>query len=366
MPGSQVISTSRLEGENELHDLILGIGPLDHAAMRAARGRQDALTKPRGSLGRLEQLSIQLAGITGDARPHMHEKLVVVIAGDHGIVEEGVSAYPQQVTAQMVMNFLRGGAAISVLARQAGARLRTVDMGIAGDIPPDPGLQICKIGRGTRNFAKGPAMSRDQALQSIMTGAVIAEEEIGRGVDLFAAGDMGIGNTTPAAAIAAVLTGRSAEELAGRGTGIDDDGLQRKVSAIRRGLDVNRPDARDGLDILGKVGGFEIGGLAGMILGAAAHRKPVVIDGYISTAAAMIAVRLAPAARDYLIAAHVSAEGGHRLMLAWLDLEPLLDLSMRLGEGTGAVLAMNLVEAACRVLAEMATFDEAGVSAKSG
>ena len=359
------MSASHPEGETKLNDLILGIEPLDQEAMRSARVRQDALTKPRGSLGRLEQLSIQLAGITGDARPHMHEKLVVVMAGDHGIIEEGVSAYPQDVTAQMVMNFLRGGAAICVLARQAGARLRTVDMGITADIPPEPGLEVCKIGRGTRNFTKGPAMSREQAFECVMTGAAIAEKEIGRGVDLFATGDMGIGNTTSAAAIATVLTGRSAEELTGRGTGIDDDGLRRKVSAIRRGLDVNRPDARDGLDILGKVGGFEIGGLAGVILGAAAQRKPVVVDGYISTAAAMIAVSLAPAVRDYLIAAHVSAERGHRLMLAWLDLEPLLDLNMRLGEGTGAVLAMNLIEAACRVLAEMATFTEAGVSEKS-
>lgn len=360
------MSTSMEEWQTRLNEITRGIGPLDQAAIQAARARQDVLTKPHGSLGRLEEISMQLAGITGNSMPQVREKVVVIMAGDHGVVEEGVSAYPQEVTAQMVLNFLRGGAAISVLARQAGARIRTVDMGIAADIPLEPGLQVRKIGHGTRNLAMGPAMSREQALESVLTGADLIEDEIRAGADLIATGDMGIGNTTAAAAVAAALTGRSAEELAGRGTGIDDDGLGRKVSAIRRGLDVNRPDARDGLDVLSKVGGFEIGGLAGVILGAAAHRRPVVIDGYISTAAAMIAVSLTPAARDYLIAAHVSAERGHRTMLEWLHLEPLLNLNMRLGEGTGAALAMMLVEAACRVLAEMATFDEAGVTKKSG
>jgi len=360
------MSTSMAEWQTRLNEITRGIGPLDQAAIQAARARQDVLTKPHGSLGRLEEISMQLAGITGNSMPQVREKVVVIMAGDHGVVEEGVSAYPQEVTAQMVLNFLRGGAAISVLARQAGARIRTVDMGIAADIPLEPGLQVRKIGHGTRNLAMGPAMSREQALESVLTGADLIEDEIRAGADLIATGDMGIGNTTAAAAVAAALTGRSAEELAGRGTGIDDDGLGRKVSAIRRGLDVNRPDARDGLDVLSKVGGFEIGGLAGVILGAAAHRRPVVIDGYISTAAAMIAVSLTPAARDYLIAAHVSAERGHRTMLEWLHLEPLLNLNMRLGEGTGAALAMMLVEAACRVLAEMATFDEAGVTKKSG
>jgi nicotinate-nucleotide--dimethylbenzimidazole phosphoribosyltransferase len=358
------MNTAIPDGQIRLNEIALGIGPLDQEAMRAARARQDSLTKPRGSLGRLEEISIQLAGIAGDPMPHVRDKVVVVMAGDHGVVEEGVSAYPQEVTAEMVLNFLHGGAAINVLARQAGARLRTVDMGVVADIPPERGLDVRKIAPGTRNLSKGPAMSREQALGSVMTGVAVAEEEIRRGVDLLAVGDMGIGNTTAAAAIAAVLTGQPAGELAGRGTGIDNAGLQRKVAAIRRGLEVNHPDARDGLDVLGKVGGFEIGGLAGVILGAAAHRRPVVIDGYISTAAAMIAVSLAPAARNYLIAAHVSAEGGHQLMLEWLHLVPLLDLNMRLGEGTGAVLAMHLIEAACRLLAEMTTFDEAGVSEK--
>jgi nicotinate-nucleotide--dimethylbenzimidazole phosphoribosyltransferase len=332
--------------------------------MQKARGRQDVLTKPRGSLGRLEEISIQVAGITGNAMPRLQNKVVLVMAGDHGVVEEGVSAYPPDVTAQMVLNFLREGAAINVFARQAGARVTIVDMGVASDLASAAGLVIRKVGRGTRNLARGPAMSRAQAVESILAGADVTAAEIEKGADILATGDMGIGNTTAAAAIASALTGRTAEELAGRGTGVDEAGLNRKIAAIRRGLELNRPKAADGLDVLGKVGGFEIGGLAGVILAAAANRKPVLIDGFISTAAAMIAVTLAPAARDYLIAAHVSAERGHRLMLEWLRLRPLLDLDMRLGEGTGAVLAMQLVDAACRALTDMATFEEAGVSAK--
>ena len=355
----------RQEEKLKLDELIARIRPLDEGAMQAAANRQELLTKPRGSLGRLEELSIRVAGMTGDPLPRLQHKAVIVMAGDHGVVEEGVSAYPQDVTAQMVLNFLHGGAAINVFARQAGARVIVVDTGVAADLPADANLIVRKIGHGTANLAKGPAMTRAQARESIISGAEIAEAEIARGVDMLATGDMGIGNTTPSAAIAVVLSGRPIEEIAGRGTGVDEAGLERKISAIRRGLEVNRPDASDGLDVLGKVGGFEIGGLAGAILAAAANRKPVIIDGSISTAAAMIAVCLAPEARNYLIAAHVSEERGHRIMLDWLHLQPLLDLNMRLGEGTGAVLAMNVVEAACRALTEMATFDEAGVSEKS-
>jgi nicotinate-nucleotide--dimethylbenzimidazole phosphoribosyltransferase len=239
------------------------------------------------------------------------------------------------------------------------------DLGVTTDLPPVPGLIVRKIGRGTANLAKGPAMTRAQAVESILAGAEIFETEMENGVDILATGDMGIGNTTPSAAIAVVLSGASVEEVAGRGTGVDEAGLQGKRSAIRRGLQVNRPDAADALDVLGKVGGFEIGGLAGAILASAANRKPIVLDGFVSGAAAMIAVALAPAARDYLIAGHASAERGHRVMLRWLRLAPLLDLELRLGEGTGAVLAMNLVQAACRALTEMATFEEAGVAEKS-
>lgn len=333
--------------------------------MDAARARQDRLTKPRGSLGRLEDISVQVAGIMGDPMPRIRNKAVVVMAGDHGVVEEGVSAYPQDVTPQMVLNFLNGGAAINALAGQAGARVVVVDMGVAADLPASPGLIARKIGRGTANLARGAAMTREQAVASIMAGAEVVEAEVARGLDVLATGDMGIGNTTPSAAIAAALTGRAAEEIAGVGTGVDEAGRQRKITAIQRGLEVNRPDARDGLDVLSKVGGFEIGGLAGAILDAAANRKVVLIDGFISTAAAMLAVSLAPAAHDYLFAAHLSEERGHRIMLDWLHLQPLLQLNMRLGEGTGAVLAMNLIEAACRALTEMATFDEAGVSEKS-
>ncbi len=303
--------------------------------------------------------------MTGDPLPRLRSKAVLVMAGDHGVVEEGVSAYPQDVTPQMVLNFLHGSAAINVFARQAGARVIVVDMGVASDLPDDPGLLIRKVGRGTANLSRGAAMTHIQATLSMLIGAEIVEAEIARGLDILAVGDMGIGNTTPSAAIAAVLSGQPVEEIVGRGTGVDEAGLQRKISAIQRGLEVNRPKARDGLDVLAKMGGFEIGGLAGAILGAAANRKPVVIDGFISTAAAMIAVNQAPAARDYLIAGHISEERGHHIMLDWLHLQALLDLNMRLGEGTGAVLAMMLVEAACRALAEMATFDEAGVSEKS-
>ncbi|HTP00871.1 MAG TPA: nicotinate-nucleotide--dimethylbenzimidazole phosphoribosyltransferase [Anaerolineales bacterium] len=347
-----------------LQELIARIAALDAAAMQAAASRQDRLTKPRASLGRLEDLSVQIAGITGNPMPRLEKKAVFVMAGDHGVVEEGVSAYPQDVTRQMVLNFVQGGAAINVFARQAGARVVVVDMGVASDLPADSGVIIRKIGRGTADLAKGPAMTGEQAVASILAGAQVVEEHIAQGLDIIATGDMGIGNTTPSTAIAAVLCELPVESIVGRGTGVDDDGLRRKQSAIRQGLELNHPDRRDGLDVLAKVGGFEIGGLAGAILAAAAHRKPVVIDGFISTAAALVAVCLAPAARDYMIAAHVSQEQGHRAMLNWLRLEPLLDLRMRLGEGTGAVLAMHVVDAACRALTDMATFDEAGVSEK--
>ena len=286
------------------------------------------------------------------------------MAGDHGVVAEGVSAYPQEVTPQMVANFLHGGAAINVLSRHVGARVVVVDMGVAADIPPHPDLRVRKVAYGTQNIAHRPAMSRDQALQSLESGAEVFQEQLALGLDMLATGDMGIGNTTPSAAIAAAITEHPVEEIAGRGTGVDDSGLGRKIQAIQRALQANQPDPADGLDVLAKVGGFEIGGLAGAILAAAANRRPVVIDGFISTAAAMIAVSLAPVVRDYLIAAHTSMELGHHLMMKWLGVAPLLDLQMRLGEGTGAALAMSLVEAACKTLDEMATFSEAGVSDK--
>ncbi len=346
-----------------LQELTTKIQPLDEAAMQAARVRQDDLTKPRGSLGQLEDLSIKIAGITGEEKPVIQHKVVTAMAGDHGVVAEGVSAFPSEVTPQMVMNFVFGGAAINVLAKHVGARVTIVDMGVASEID-HPEVINKKIALGTGNIAQGPAMSREQAIQAIEAGAQVVKAELDKGLDILATGDMGIGNTTPSAAIAAAITGRSPAEIVGRGTGVDDAGLQRKTAAVVNALRTNQPDPQDGLDVLAKVGGFEIGGLAGAILAAAAHRKPVVIDGFISTAAAMIAVSMAPQVRDYLIAAHRSQELGHQIMLEWLGLEPLLDLQMRLGEGTGAVLAMSLVEAACKILCEMATFSEAGVSDK--
>lgn len=347
-----------------LESLIARIEPLDAEAMHIARARQDLLTKPQGSLGRLEALSIQIAGITCQPRPQLQHKVVMVMAGDHGVVQEGVSAFPQVVTHQMVLNFLTGGAAINVLSRHVGARVVIVDMGVACDIPAHPDLLVKKVAYGTQNIAKGPAMSRWQAEQAILTGASIVETEIARGLDILATGDMGIGNTTPSAAIAAAVTSKPAGEIVGRGTGVDDEGLKRKVSAVERALQINQPNPSDGIDLLAKIGGFEIGGLAGAILCAAANHRPVVIDGFISTAAAIIAVLLAPQVKGYLIAAHTSQELGHRVMTSWLGLTPLLDLQMRLGEGTGAVLAISLVEAACKILNEMATFSEAGVNEK--
>lgn len=349
----------------QLEELITRIKPLDEVAMQSARIRQDALTKPRGSLGRLEELSIQMAGISACPLPSVEHKTVIVMAADHGVTREGVSAYPAEVTPQMVSNFLRGGAAINVLARQANARVVIVDMGVASEIEDVMGeLVRCKIGLGTANLVEGPAMTREQAMESIQSGIEITEAEIARGVDIFATGDMGIGNTTAAAAIACALMRQLPENIAGRGTGVDDGGLKRKINVITRALNVNKPNGNDAIDVLAKVGGFEIGGLAGVMLAAAANRKPVVIDGFISTAAAMIAATLVPAARDYMLAAHVSQERGHKLMLEWLGLNPLLDMNMRLGEGTGAALAFHLIEASTRILREMATFNEAGVSDK--
>lgn len=349
----------------ELNELLSKIGRLDQSAMATTRARQDILTKPQGSLGRLEELSIQLAGITAQPLPQVKHKVIVTMAGDHGVVAEGVSAFPQAVTEQMVYNFLRGGAAINVLGRHVDARVVVVDMGVAAVLTPKPGLVDKKVALGTGNIARGPAMTREQARRSVLAGAEVVEAELAKGLDILALGDMGIGNTTPSAAVAAALTGRPAAELVGRGTGVNDSGLQRKVTAVEHALSVNQPDRTDPLDVLAKVGGFEIGGLAGAALAAAAHRKPVVVDGYITTAAVMVAVALAPALRPYLILSHQSQEHGHRVMVQWLGQRPLLDLDMRLGEGTGASMGIFLAEAACKVLREMATFHDAGVAEKA-
>jgi len=341
------------------------IRPLDREAMIAAQSRQDALTKPQGSLGRLEELSVQIAGIQGKPIPQMRRKAVIVMAGDHGVVAEKVGNWPQDVTAQMVTNFLNGGAGINVIARQVGAGIIVVDMGVAAKLEPNPQLLSRKIALGTRNMTLGPAMTREQALRAIETGIEVVMGEIARGLDIVGTGDMGIGNTTASSAICAVITGKPVAEVTGRGTGITDEQLAHKVEVIKRALAVNHPDATQPLDVLSKVGGFEIGGLVGVMLAAAAHRVPVVIDGFISGAAALIATALVPKLKDFLIAAHVSAETGHKIMLQHLGLKPLVDLGMRLGEGTGAALGIFLGEVAIRILAEMSTFDEAKVSERS-
>lgn len=348
-----------------LNQTIARIQDLDKKSLAAAEARQNTLTKPPGSLGRLEKLSIQLAGISGEPIPSIKDKVIITMAGDHGVVAEGVSAFPQEVTPQMVFNFLHGGAAINVLSRHIGARIVVVDMGVSADLEPHPSLVIKKVAHGTQNISQGPAMTRQQAENAITRGIEIVMAEIEKGLDIVGTGDMGIGNTTPSAAIAAVLTGEAPAKIAGRGTGVDDEGLKRKIDAIERALAVNKPNPKDGLDILAKVGGFEIGGLVGVMLGAAAHHKPVMVDGFISTAAAMLAVTIAPKIKPYLIAAHRSQEYGHGLMLDWLNLKPLLDLDLRLGEGTGAALGISIAEAACKTLSEMATFEDAGVSGKS-
>ncbi|MDP9375297.1 MAG: nicotinate-nucleotide--dimethylbenzimidazole phosphoribosyltransferase [Chloroflexota bacterium] len=348
-------------GMRRLLDTIAAIGPLDDAAMAAARARQDTLTKPVGSLGRLEELAVRLAGITGRVRPAIDRKAIVVMAGDHGVTAEGVSAYPAAVTPQMVANFLRGGAAISVLARAAGARVAVVDVGVAAAIE-GAGLVARKVTPGTRNMAAGPALTRAETLRAIEAGFDVLDEQAADGLDAVALGEMGIGNTTAASAITAALTGLPPAAVTGRGTGLDDAGLARKVAVVERALAVNRPDPSDPLDVLAKVGGLEIAGLVGVTLGAAARRIPVVVDGFIAGAAALLAAELCPRARDYLIAAHVSVEAGHRPILARLGLRPLLDLDLRLGEGSGATLALPLIDAAARLLDEMATFEEAGVA----
>jgi len=341
------------------------IAPLDSNATQAARARQDQLTKPQGSLGKLETLAIQIAGITATALPRLQQPVVITMAGDHGVTTQGVSAYPSEVTPQMVLNFLRGGAAINVLARHVGARVVIVDMGVAADLPAHPELIDKKIAKGTRDFSIGAAMTREQAERAIEAGIEIAQREIARGADIIATGDMGIGNTSPASAITAAITRRPVSQVTGRGTGVDDAGLARKIAVIERALALHQPNPTDALDVLAKVGGFEIGGLAGVMIGAAARRVPVVIDGFISGAAALVACGIAPAARDYLIAAHCSVEAGHRAILNHLQLDPLLDLNLRLGEGTGAALGISLCIAACKILSEMATFDQAGVAEKN-
>lgn len=346
--------------------IIDAIRQPDRSVLPLVQARLDRLTKPVGSLGRLEELAAQYVLITGELKPNVPRGAVFTFAADHGVAREGVSAYPRDVTAQMVLNFLRGGAGVNVLARHAGVEVRVVDIGVDFEFGRVPGLISRKIMPGTNDFLSEQAMTRSQAEQAVMTGMDLAREAVRDGIGLIGTGDMGIGNTTASAAIAAALTGRPAADVTGRGTGIDDAAHARKVAVIERALARHRPDRADALDVLAKVGGLEIGGLAGLILGAAAARVPVVLDGFIAGAAALIATGLQPRCQAYLIASHRSVERGHQAVLDHLKLKPLLDLELRLGEGTGACLAMSLVVAAVRILTEMATFDEAGISEKSG
>jgi nicotinate-nucleotide--dimethylbenzimidazole phosphoribosyltransferase len=349
---------------DKIQQMIANIQSLDETAMAEARRRQDRLTKPQGSLGQLESLSVQVAGITGNPRPRIVHKVIFTLAGDHGVTKESVSAYPSEVTSQMIYNFLRGGAGINVLARHVGARVVVADLGVASVLERHPDLKDKKVAMGTQNMAEGPAMSREQAIRSIEVGIELVEDELPNGIDLLGTGDMGIGNTTAASAITAVLTGTDIATITGMGTGIDEEGWRRKVKIIQKALEINQPNQNDAIDVLSKVGGFEIGGVAGVILAGAKYQIPVVIDGFISGAGALIATGLSPLVKPYLIASHQSVEKGHRVLLDHLGLKPLLNLDLRLGEGTGAALGIFLVEASLKILNEMATFADAGVSEK--
>ena len=344
------------------HKTIDRIQPTELRLLAQAQARLDRLTKPIGSLGRLEELAARYVMITGEMNPKVPRGAVYTFAADHGVTVEGVSAYPSAVTPQMVLNFLRGGAGVNVLARHVGIEVRVVDIGVAFDFESAPGLIQRKVMPGTKNLMVESAMSLAQAEQALHVGIELATEAAQEGIGLIGTGEMGIGNTTASSAIAAVMTGRSVAEVTGRGTGIDDAGHARKIDVIQRALALHRLDSTHAMEVLAKVGGLEIGGLAGLMLGAAAARIPVVLDGFIAGAAALIAVGLQPRCKDYLIASHQSVERGHRAILDHLGLKPLLDLDLRLGEGTGACLGMSLVCAAIKILTEMATFDEAGVS----
>ncbi len=338
------------------------IPTLDEEARAAARTRQARLTKPPGALGRLETLSEELAAITGQPRPRLERRAIIVAAGDHGVAARGVSAYPSEVTAQMVANFLSGGAAISVLANAAGARLRIVDAGVRAETPHNPRLVRLRIGAGTADITQQAAMSRTEAARAIAAGIALVREERTAGLDLLGLGEMGIGNSTAAAAIVAAITRQPAASVTGRGTGVDDAHLATKVAAVEMALALHRPDPLDGIGVLASLGGFEIGVLAGAYLEAASLRVPVLVDGLISGAAALIAAAIEPRSADFMLASHLGVEPGHAATLAHLGLRPILDLELRLGEGTGAALAMHVCVAASRLLDEMATFEEAGVS----
>jgi nicotinate-nucleotide--dimethylbenzimidazole phosphoribosyltransferase len=349
--------------EDRLLELAEEIPPLDGAAAEEARRRHLGLTKPPGSLGRLEELGARLAGMAGECPPPVPESpAVVVCAGDHGVLERGVSPWPQAVTTAMVSNFCTGGAAVNALAKTVGARVSILDVGVAGELERHPLLRAAKVRRGTDDLSRGPAMTREEAARAVMAGAGVAEELVESGdVNLLVTGDMGIGNTTPAACLISAFTGNLPEETTGRGTGIDDQTLKLKVNVVEEALGLHGPDPEDPLGVFAQVGGLEHAAIVGVILAGAVYGLPVILDGVVSNSAALVARALAPHSAGYVIAGHRSAEPGARIVLDHLELEPLLDLDMRLGEGTGGLLAVPLVQAAARTLAEMATLEELGV-----
>ncbi|BBO72262.1 nicotinate-nucleotide--dimethylbenzimidazole phosphoribosyltransferase [Desulfosarcina alkanivorans] len=341
---------------------IASIQPIDAVMLDQANERLANQARPAGSLGLLEPASARLAAIFGTLDVRLDNKVIITCAGDHGVTDEGVSLFPQEVTPQMVFNFVNGGASINVLGRHAGARVIAADLGVNYDFEPDLPIFHKKVGKGTANFARVPAMSRQDAEKSVAAGIEIVNELLAEGpLSMLGTGDMGIGNTTPSSAVIAAFSGIAVEKLTGRGTGIDDAALANKIRVIEQALALHRPDPKDPLDVLAKVGGFEIGGLAGLVIGAAASGIPVVCDGLIATAGALIACELAPAAKSYLFASHRSVEVGHRFMHERLGVEPLLDLQFRLGEGTGAAVAMELLDAATRVLCDIKTFEEVAI-----
>jgi len=353
------------ETVDQLAEVIAAIKPLDSAAVAAARERQDKMTKPRGSLGELEDVSVRLAGLAGECPPPLPEPAcVAVFAGDHGVHAQGVTPWPQEVTAQMVANFLAGGAVVNAFAAQAGAEVTVVDMGVAADLDPVPGLLPRKIGRGTADFTAGPAMTRDQAYAAVTAGAEVARDLVAAGNRCLLTGDMGIANTTASAALICAFTAADPADATGRGTGIDAATYARKVDVVCRGLARHQPDPADPIGVLAAFGGFEHAAIAGFVLGAAALRVPVILDGVIAGAGALAAAALAPDAVQACFAGHRSAEPGHAIALDFMGLRPLVDLGLRLGEGTGAVLALPLVQSAARALRDVATFDSAGVADK--
>lgn len=349
-----------------LQETLSSIHPVDRSLTPTIQAHLDDLTKPQGSLGRLEEMAMRYALATATVKPKPGKCRIYCFAGDHGVADEGVSAFPKEVTPQMVFNMLAGGAAINVFARHAGAELNVVDMGVNADLSKAPGLLHHKVAHGTANIAKGPAMTTAQAVKALEAGISLATQAAREGITLLGTGEMGIANTTPATALFAAYLGLKPATITGRGTGLDDTRLQHKISIIEKALATNKTALTDPLSILAALGGYEIAGIAGLVLGGAANQVPVVVDGFISTAGALAAIKLQPAAADYVFFSHLSEEAGHRVIMNALGIKPILDLNMRLGEGTGGALAMNLIQASLKMVSEMATFSSAHVSGKEG